>query len=77
MPQMNFKDNFVLTRSENCVASSNVVANEAIAFAIIDKKLYIPVVTLSIQDNAKILQLLKLGFKRIIVWNKYQLKVSA
>ena len=33
-------------------------------------------VTLSTQDNAKLLQQLKSGFKRTINWNKYQIKVS-
>ena len=33
---------------------------------------YVPVVTLSTQDNAKLLQQLKSGFKRTISWNKYQ-----
>ena len=34
------------------------------------------VVTLLTQDNAKLLQQLKSGFKRTINWNKYQPKVS-
>ena len=37
-----------------------------------DAKLCVPVVTLSIEDNAKLLLLLKSGFKRTINWNKYQ-----
>ena len=41
-------------------------------FGITDTKLYVPVVTLSTQDNAKLLQQLKSGFKRTINWNKYQ-----
>ena len=32
--------------------------------------MYVPNVTLSTQDNAKLLQQLKLGFKRAINWNK-------
>ena len=36
-----------------------------------ETKLYIPVVTLSTQDNAKLLPQLKSGFKRTISWNKY------
>ena len=40
-----------------------------------DSKLYVPVVTLSTQDNAKLLQQLKTGFKRTINWNKYQSKI--
>ena len=35
-------------------------------------KLYVPVVTLSTQDNAKLSQQIKSGFKRTISWNKYQ-----
>ena len=38
-------------------------------------KLYVPVVTLSNQDNAKLFQQLKSGFKRIINFNKYQSKI--
>ena len=40
-------------------------------FTITDTKLYVPVVTLSTQENTKFLQQLKSGFKRIINWNKY------
>ena len=56
--------------SANCVISSNAAANQATAFAITDAKLYVPVVTLSTQDNAKLLQQLKSAFKRSINSNK-------
>ena len=39
--------------------------------AITDTKFYAPVVTLSAQDNEKLLQELKIGFKRTIKLNKY------
>ena len=45
-------------------------------FTITDTKLYVPVVTLSTQDNAKLLQQLKSGFKRTINWNKYQSSIK-
>ena len=45
-------------------------------FVITDTKLYVPVITLSTQDNAKLLKKLKSGFKRTINWNKYQSKMS-
>ena len=45
-------------------------------FKTTDTKLYVPVVTLSTQDNAKLLQQSKSGFKRTINWNKHQPKVS-
>ena len=43
---------------------------------ITDTKLYVPVATLSTQDNAKLLEQLKSGFKGTISWNKFQPKVS-
>ena len=45
-------------------------------FAIADKKLYVLAVTLSIPDNAKLLQYLKSAFKRTIICNKFQPKWS-
>ena len=49
---------------------------KAANFSITDTKVYIPVVTLSTQDKATLLEQLKSGFERTINWNKYQLKVS-
>ena len=51
-------------------------ANRETKFKITDTKLYVPVVTLTTQDNVKLLQQLKSGFKRTITWKKYQPKVS-
>ena len=45
-------------------------------FKITETKLYVPVVTLSTQDNAKLLQQLESGFKGTISWNKYQLNLK-
>ena len=39
-------------------------------FTIIDAKLYVPIVTLPIEDNAQLPKLLSEGFKRSIYWNK-------
>ena len=41
-----------------------------------ETKLYVPLVTLSTQDNAKLLTQLKSGFKRTINWNKYLSKLE-
>ena len=41
-------------------------------FKITDGKLYVPVVTLSIEDNAKLAKQLSEGFKRTVYWNKYK-----
>ena len=50
------------------------VANQVPTFTITETNLYVPVVTLSTQDNAKLLPQLKSGFKRTISWNKYLTK---
>ena len=71
MPLINCEINFILTWSANCVIVSTNVANQNATFEITDTKLYVPVVTLSIQDNSELLQQLKSGFKRVINWNKY------
>ena len=65
--------NYNTISTANCVIF-NVAAGQATAFTITDTELYIPVVTLSTQDNAKLLQLLKSGFKRTFKWNRYQPK---
>ena len=46
-------------------------ANKA-TFEITDAKVNVPIVTLSIEDNAKLSKLLDKGFKRSIYWNKYK-----
>ena len=41
-------------------------------FRITDAKLYVPIVTLSIEDNSKLTKLLNEGFKRLTYWNEYK-----
>ena len=69
MPLINCEVNLVLPWSKDRVISS---ATGETKFKLNDTKLYLPVVILSTQDNAKLLQQLKSGFKRIINWSKYQ-----
>ena len=54
----------------------NPIASQEPTFTITDSKLYVPLVTLSTQDNAKLLEQLKSGSKRTINWNKYDPKVT-
>ena len=60
-----------MTWSADCVIIYTNIANQVPTFAITETNLYVPVVTLSTQDNAKLLPQLKSGFKRTISWNKY------
>ena len=68
MPLINCEVNLLLTWSSACVITNSAGAG---TFEITDTKLYVPVVTLSTQENTKLLQQLKSGFKRVINWNKY------
>ena len=47
-------------------------AGSAADFTITDAKLYVPIVTLRIEDNTKLSKLLSEGFKKPIYWNKYK-----
>ena len=72
MPLINSELNLIKHWSENCVISS---ATGAKKFAKTDIKLYVPVRTLSTQDNIKLLKHLESGLKGIINWNIYQSKI--
>ena len=39
-------------------------------------KIYVPVVTLSINDNIKFLENIKKGFKRTVFWYKYRSEIK-
>ena len=69
MPLINCEVNLTLNWFKDCIITISIAEGK---FKIIDAKLYVPVVTLSTQDNAKLLQQLKSGFKRTINWNQYQ-----
>ena len=68
VPLINCKIDLLLKWYENCILSS--VGTDA-HFAITDTKFYVPVGTLKIEDNAKLLKLLSEGFKRLVYWNIY------
>ena len=71
MSLINCEVELILTWSANCVIIYTDNANQVPTFTITDANLYIPVVTLSTQDNAKLLPQLKSVFKRTISCNKY------
>ena len=56
MSLINCEINLILTWSNNCVMSS---ATGATKYKITNRKFYVPVLTLSTQDNAKLLQQLQ------------------
>ena len=73
MALVNCEVNLILTWYKDCVITNSEGEEK---FAITETKLYVPVVTLSSQDNAKLLQQLESGFKRKANWNKYESSVK-
>ena len=72
MPLINCEINLHSKLSEKCILVAGTAANQVPEFKLTDKKLYVPVVTLSTQYNVKLIKQLESRFKRIINWNKYQ-----
>ena len=91
IPLINCEVELILTWFKNCVlidkstreanydADPNVyeIDNpENATFKITEVKLFVPVVTLSKENDIKLLEQLKTGFKRTIKWNKYRSQMS-
>ena len=76
MSLINCEVNLILTWSPDCVIIYTNVTNQIPTFVIPEATLYVPVVTLSTQDNAKLLTQIKSGFKRAISCNKYLSKLE-
>ena len=91
IPLINCEVELILTWFKNCVLISKAtkeadyVANPVVRkidnpenaiFQIRDTKLYVPVVTLSKENDTKLLEQLKSGFKRTIKWNKYRSQMT-
>ena len=70
MPLINWKIKLNLTRKK-CVLSAD--AGDAV-FIINDTKMYVPVVTLSKEDNKDFIEQQNKGFQRSIYWNEYKRK---
>ena len=71
MPLINCKIKLNLTWKKECVLSIN---DGNAVFIINDTKLYVPVVTLSKEDNKDFIEQQNKGFKRSIYWNEYKTK---
>ena len=87
MPLINCKVKVILTWSQNCVLINKSTRDagygadlivykidnpENAIFQITNTKLYVSVVTLSKENNIKLLEQLKTGFKKTIKWSKYR-----
>ena len=68
MPLINCKIELSLNWIETCLLTTT----NTTLFKITDAKLYVPIVTLSAENNVKLLKLLSEGFKRNVYWNEYK-----
>ena len=88
---INCEVELILTWFKNCVLIDKITRNanynadpivyeinnpEDATFQITDTKLYVPVITLSKENNIKLLEQFKTRFKRTIKWNKYRSQMS-
>ena len=91
IPLINCEVELILTWFKNCVLINKSTRDadynadpivyeiynpEDAIFQITDTKLYVPVVTLSKENDIKLLEQLKTGFKRTIKWNKYRSQMT-
>ena len=87
IPLINCEVELILTWSKNCVLADMtrrnaqgdnpaIVAPTGLEFKITDTKLYVPVVTLSKENDIKLSEKLKSGFKITIKWNKYRSQMT-
>ena len=87
IPLINCEVEIILVWSKNCVfadmtrinAQGNdpaIVPPRGLEFKTTDTKLYVPVVTLSKENDIKLWQQLKSGFKRTKKWNKYWSQIT-
>ena len=71
MPLINCEIELILDWSADCLIINTNNARQNPAFTIKETNLFVPVVSLSTQDNSKLLPQLQNGFKRTVTWNKY------
>ena len=87
IPLISCEAELILTWSKNCVSADmtvrdaqnnnpGIVAPTVLEFKITDTKLYVPVVILSKENDIKLLEQLKSGFKRTIKWSKYRSQMT-
>ena len=71
-------DGHVLTNMTTSAVGGNQAINAPtnVTFKITDTTLYLPLVTLTTENDTELLEQLKTGFKRTIKWNKYRSEMS-
>ena len=86
---INCEIELILTWSKNCASADMtarakednndppaIVGPTGLEFQITDTTLHVPVVTLSEENDKKLLEQLKPAFKRTVKWNKYRSQIT-
>ena len=76
LPLINCEIELELKWTENCVLIEKDDNITGVSSTITTTKLYVPVVSLSINDNKKFLENIKRGFKITISWNRYRCEIT-
>ena len=71
---INSKLHLGLSWKKRCLMS-NAAENDNTGFQATKTELYVPIVTLTTNDNIKLTELKKKGFKRSVFWNEYKSKI--
>ena len=73
---------YEISKTSRAVSNTNPVRYEVVittnnaTFQINNVKSFVPIFTLSINDNIKFLENIKQGFKKTISWNKYRSEIT-
>ena len=73
---INFEVELELTWAKDYVLIEHNKSITDVDFKITDTNLYVPLITLSINDKIKFLENLKQEFKLTISWNKYRSEIT-
>ena len=76
LPLINCEIKLDLSCTKDCVLIEHHNNITGVIFQINNAKRYVPVVTLSINNNMKVSEKIKQGFKRTISWNKYRSEIT-
>ena len=71
-----YKECVLVGRAHQAPPAAAIESPTSAKFEITDCKLYVPVVTLSAENDNKLLEQLKSGFRITIKWNKYMSQMS-
>ena len=77
LPLINYEIELDMKWTRNCLLMEEDDSITGASFTITSTKIYVPIVTFSVNNNIKFLENIKQGFKRTISWNKYRSEIIA